>query len=152
LRYSCTLSVTSALDAGGWSTCSGRFISGKETRYPFSQEAMWAPELVLTGVKSFIPAGIRCPKRPLFSESLCRLSHPSPHIFTFNIIKFLPQARQKKRHQKKQEKIGWKMFIQTHSLAALDFACSKQEFDKLLRRYERCSSETKIPIASHVSN
>jgi len=32
-RYSCTLSLTSALDGSGWSTlCPGRFTSGKETR------------------------------------------------------------------------------------------------------------------------
>ena len=34
-RYSSTLSLTSALDGGGWSTpCLGRFIPGEETRYP----------------------------------------------------------------------------------------------------------------------
>ena len=33
--YSCTLSLTSALDGGGWSTPRpGRFTPGKETRYP----------------------------------------------------------------------------------------------------------------------
>ena len=36
LRYSCTLSITSALDVGGRSTCHGRFIPGEETRYPLS--------------------------------------------------------------------------------------------------------------------
>ena len=34
-RYSCTLSLTSALNEGGWSTPRpGRFTPGKETRYP----------------------------------------------------------------------------------------------------------------------
>ena len=36
LRYSSTVSLSSALDAGGWLTPRpGRFTSGKETRYPF---------------------------------------------------------------------------------------------------------------------
>jgi len=35
-RYNSTLSLTSTLDAGGWSTPRpGRFTPGKETRYPF---------------------------------------------------------------------------------------------------------------------
>ena len=35
-RYSSTLSLTSALEAGGWSTPHlGRFTTGKENRYPF---------------------------------------------------------------------------------------------------------------------
>jgi hypothetical protein len=96
LRYSCTLSITSAIDKSGRSACPGCFIHGENTQYLFSQEAMWAPEPVWTGIKSFVPAGIRSPNRPLFSESLCRLSYPSPHVFTYNIIKFLLQARQKK--------------------------------------------------------
>jgi hypothetical protein len=33
--YSCTLSLTSALDVGGWLTSRpGRYTPGKETRYP----------------------------------------------------------------------------------------------------------------------
>jgi hypothetical protein len=36
--YSCTLSLTSALDGGGWSTPRpGRFTPGKETRYPLGR-------------------------------------------------------------------------------------------------------------------
>jgi len=35
-RYSSTLSLTSALDEGGWLTARpGRFTPGKETRHPF---------------------------------------------------------------------------------------------------------------------
>jgi hypothetical protein len=35
-KYSSTLSLTSALDGGGWSTPRpGRFTLGEETRYPF---------------------------------------------------------------------------------------------------------------------
>jgi hypothetical protein len=57
---------------------------------------MWAPEPVWTGMKSFILVGIRCPNRAPLSESLCRLSYPNPNIFTYNIVKFLLEARQKK--------------------------------------------------------
>jgi hypothetical protein len=103
---------------------------------------MWVPGAVWTGVKNFIPAGIRSPNRPSLSESLCSLSYPSPHIFTYNITKFSFPAGQKKNQQAKA-KISWKMYVQIHSSASLDFACSKQEVDKLLRRYERCSDKTK---------
>ena len=35
-KYSPTLSLSSALDVGGWSMpCPGRFTPGNETRYPF---------------------------------------------------------------------------------------------------------------------
>ena len=44
--YSCTLSLTSAPDVGGWSTPRpGRFTSGNEP-VPIVQEAGWAPEPV----------------------------------------------------------------------------------------------------------
>jgi hypothetical protein len=42
--------------------------------------------------------------------------------------------------------------MQMHFLTALDFACSKQKVYELLRRYERCSSETIKPVTSYVSN
>jgi hypothetical protein len=41
-RYSSTLSLTSALDGGGWlKPRSGRFFPGKEARYPIVQESGW---------------------------------------------------------------------------------------------------------------
>ena len=55
--YSCNLSLTSALDGGGWSTpgC-GRFTPGEETLYP---EARWAPGVVWTSAENVAPTGIR---------------------------------------------------------------------------------------------
>jgi rRNA maturation protein Nop10 len=41
-RYSSTLSLTSALDGGGWSTPRpGRFTPGKESRYPLYRRLGW---------------------------------------------------------------------------------------------------------------
>jgi len=54
-RYSSTLSLTLALDWGGWSTPrTGRFIPGKDLE-PIVQEAEWASELVWTGDKTHPP-------------------------------------------------------------------------------------------------
>jgi len=48
-RYSSTLTLTSALDGGGWSTpCPGRFIPGKD-QVPIVQEAGWGPRAGLQG-------------------------------------------------------------------------------------------------------
>ena len=58
----------------------GRFTPAKETRYPLYREAGWAPGPVWTGAKNIAPppTGIRSPDRPARSESLYRLSCPSP--------------------------------------------------------------------------
>ena len=77
---------------------------------------------------------------------------PQPAHLICNIIKLLLLARRKKRKQKTQATLVWTMFIETHSLAALDFAYSKQEGDKILRRYGKCSGEEINPLSSHVSN
>jgi hypothetical protein len=75
-RYSSTLSLTSALDGGGWSTPRpGRFIPGNDL-VPIVQEAGWAPGQVWTGAENLASAGIRSPDRPARSESLYRLSYP----------------------------------------------------------------------------
>jgi len=51
-RYSSTLSLTSALDGGGWSApCPGRFTPGKDP-VPIVQEAGWAPGPVVSNPKS----------------------------------------------------------------------------------------------------
>jgi hypothetical protein len=51
-RYCCTLSLTSALDRGGWSTRRpGRFTPGEDP-VPTDQEARWAPGPVWTGKES----------------------------------------------------------------------------------------------------
>ena len=76
--YSSTLSLTSALDRGGWSTPhTGRFTPGKDS-VPIVQEAGWAPEPVWTGGEYLAPTGIRSPDLPARSESLYRLSYPCP--------------------------------------------------------------------------
>ena len=70
-RYSSTLSLTSELDTGGWSTprpCHNS--SAKDTRHQG-----WTG---MVGKISPNPTGIRSPKRPARSESLYRLSHPGP--------------------------------------------------------------------------
>ena len=69
-RYSSTVSLTSALDGGGWSTPrAGRFTPGKDS-VPIVQEAGWAPGPVRTVVENLAPAGIRSWDRPAYSELL----------------------------------------------------------------------------------
>jgi hypothetical protein len=77
--YSCTLSLTSALDWGGWSTPRpGRFTPGKETRYP-SYRRLSGPQGRSGRLQKISPpTGIRSPDRPTRSESLYRLSHAGP--------------------------------------------------------------------------
>jgi len=54
-RYSFTLSLTSALDVGGWSTPRpGRFTPEKDP-VPIVQEAWWAPGPVWTGAENLAP-------------------------------------------------------------------------------------------------
>jgi hypothetical protein len=76
--YSYTLSLTSTLDGGVWSTSSpGRFTPGNDP-VPIVQEAGWAPGSVWTGAENLAPTGIRSPDRPARSESLYRLSYRGP--------------------------------------------------------------------------
>ena len=42
----------------------GRFTPRTEIRYPFLQEAGWAPGPVWTGADYVVPTGIRSPDRP----------------------------------------------------------------------------------------
>jgi hypothetical protein len=70
--------MTSTLGGEGWSVPRpGRFTPGKD---PVSivQEAGWAPGPVWTGAKNLAPTRIRCPDRPARSQSLYRLSYPTP--------------------------------------------------------------------------
>jgi hypothetical protein len=66
-RYSSTLSLTLALDEGGWSTRPSRFTPGKETWYPLYRR-LGGP--VWTAAENLDPTGIRSPDRPARSESL----------------------------------------------------------------------------------
>jgi len=53
--YISTVSLTSALDRGVWSTpCPGRFSPGKEL-VPFVKDVAWAPGPVRTGTKNLMP-------------------------------------------------------------------------------------------------
>jgi hypothetical protein len=86
-RYSSTLSLTSALNGGGWSMPRpGRFTPGKETPYPLYR--MLGGRHGLSGRVRNIspPTGIRSPDLPARSESLYRLSYPG-HSHRGTIIK-----------------------------------------------------------------
>ena len=68
------LSLTSAIDKGGWSTPRpGRFTLGKDP-VPIVQETGWAPGPVWMGVEYLTHTGIRSPDRAARSESLNLLS------------------------------------------------------------------------------
>ena len=57
--HSSTLSLTSALDGGGWSTPRpGHFTPGKDP-VPMVQEAGWVPGPGWAGAENFGPTGIR---------------------------------------------------------------------------------------------
>jgi hypothetical protein len=57
-RYSSILSITSALDGGGWSTPHpGRYTPGKDP-VPIVYEAGWAPGPVWTVAENLAPTGI----------------------------------------------------------------------------------------------
>jgi hypothetical protein len=78
--YSSTLSLTSTLDAGGWSTPRpNRFSLGKDP-IPVAQEAGWAAGPVWTSAENISRAGIRSPDRPARSDSLYRLSYRRQHL------------------------------------------------------------------------
>jgi hypothetical protein len=64
-RYSYTLSLTSALDGGAWSTPrTGRFLPRGKDPVPIIYEDGWAPGPVCTGAENLAPSGIRSPNRP----------------------------------------------------------------------------------------
>ena len=76
--YNPTLSLTSALDVGGWSALRlGRLTPGKDP-VRIVQESKRAPESLWTGSENLAPTGIRSPDRPARSDSLHRLSYPGP--------------------------------------------------------------------------
>jgi len=82
--YRSSLSLTSALDGGGWSTPRpGRFPPEKEP-IPIVQEARWAPAPVRTGAKNLAPTGIRSLDRLVRSESLYRTRYPGPLYQTYS--------------------------------------------------------------------
>jgi hypothetical protein len=69
-RYSSTLSLTSALDSGGWSTPRPGRSTPENDPVPIVQEAGWDSKPFWTDAENFAPTGIRSPDRPVRSESL----------------------------------------------------------------------------------
>ena len=78
--YSCTLSLTFALDGVIYScTLSLTFALDGEVR---PSAAGWAPGPLWTDAENLAYNGIRSPDRQALSESLYRLSYPGSHIST----------------------------------------------------------------------
>ena len=83
-RYSSTLTLTSAIDGGGWSTPSpGRFTPGNDPVL-IVQEAEWAPGPIWTGVENLDSTGIRSPHRPARSVVAIPTELPRPTNLTYN--------------------------------------------------------------------
>ena len=82
-RYNSTFSLTLALDGGGWSTPRlGSFPPGNERRYLlYSTGGLVDPGPVWSGVKNFVPTGIRSSDRPSCSETLYRQRYPGPSAY-----------------------------------------------------------------------
>ena len=68
--YSSTLSLTSALDGGGWSMLHTDRLAPRKDPVPIVQEAGWAPRSVWMGAENHVPNRTRSPDRPSHSESL----------------------------------------------------------------------------------
>jgi hypothetical protein len=87
-RYSSTISLTSVLHEGGWSTPRpGRFTPGKEVRYPLYRW-LGGPQGRSGRARKFSPPpGFDSPDRTARSESLYRLSYRGPLAFTMTINK-----------------------------------------------------------------
>jgi len=76
--YNSILSLTSALDGGGWSTPQpARFTPGKDP-LPIVKDVEWASGPVWLGAENLAPTGIRSPYRPARDNSLYRLSYCGP--------------------------------------------------------------------------
>ena len=71
-RFSCNLSLTSALEGGGLSMPRPGCFTPQKDPIPIVQEAGWDPGPVWTVVESRAYIAIRCPDRPARSESLSR--------------------------------------------------------------------------------
>jgi hypothetical protein len=86
-RRSSTLSLTSALDAGLWSTPRlGRFTPGKETRYPLCRRLGGSQGRSGRVRKISPPTAIRSPDRPACSKSQYRLSYRGPRKYIIRLI------------------------------------------------------------------
>jgi len=77
-RYSSTISLTSELDRGQWSTPHPRcFTFRKEIPYPFWR-SLGGVQGQLTGAENLAPTWIQFPDSPADSKSLYWLHYPSP--------------------------------------------------------------------------
>jgi len=63
----------------------GRFAPGKDSRYPFYRRLGEVPLPVWTVAENLVSTGIRYLDRPAHSESLYRLSYPSPIIILVDL-------------------------------------------------------------------
>jgi hypothetical protein len=68
--YSCTISLTAALDGGGLSTPHPGSFTPEKDPVPIVYEGGWAPGPVWTGAENLAHTGIRSPDRPARSDSL----------------------------------------------------------------------------------
>jgi len=78
-KYGSTLSLTSALDGGGWSMPRPSYFTPGKDPVPIVLEAGWAPGPACTGAENLAPTGIRSPDHPARSYSLYRPSYPGRH-------------------------------------------------------------------------
>ena len=75
-RYSCTLSLTSALDGDGWSSLPpGPFTTGNDP-VPIVLQGGWAPGPVWTGAENLAPSWVRSLDLQTRSESLYHRRRP----------------------------------------------------------------------------
>jgi hypothetical protein len=78
LRYRSIVSLTSALDDGGWSTPRpGPFTPGKDP-VPIVEQGGWARGPVWMGAENVDPTEFRSPDLPPRSHSLYLLRYPGP--------------------------------------------------------------------------
>ena len=79
LRYSSTLSLTSALGRGGWLAPRPGCLTLGKWPGTYCTGGWVVPGPVWTDAENLAPSGIRYPDRPARSESLYRLSYHGPH-------------------------------------------------------------------------
>ena len=88
--YSTTLTSTSALDGGGWSTPRpGRFTPGKETRCPLYRRLSGPQGRSGRVRKISSPTGIRPLHRPDRNDSLYGRSFPGPYVTNTSVYKYM---------------------------------------------------------------
>jgi hypothetical protein len=69
VEYSSTLSVTSALDVGGWPTPSLGRLTKENDPLPVVLQGGWAAGSVWTGAGNLIPSRIRSPSRTAITNN-----------------------------------------------------------------------------------